>query len=315
MIKLFKSLIKGKEDSSNNKEQKNFEILKYDGMRAQRMGRIDYAIKCFTGALDIQEDFETLHFLSQIYTQTGELDKARKLLERMAELEPELTATHLTLANVYYMLEEYSLMAEAAQHAIQLENENSLAYYLLAKATYRQKDLIHTIAHLTKAIALKEDFLEALLMRAEVLTDMQQYEEALKDIETVLHHHAEEETALLLQGKIKEATGLAEEAEQLYRQVTELNPFNEHAYINLGQLFIAQKKLGEAITLLDEAVELNPNSAQAFHERGRAKLLNGDKEGSAEDMKTALQLKPENIEKLSGQFNNQQPKSSDILGL
>ena len=56
----FKSFFSGKSDSPANEkqknEQKNFEIFKYDGMRAQRMGRTDYAIKCFTEALAIQED-------------------------------------------------------------------------------------------------------------------------------------------------------------------------------------------------------------------------------------------------------------------
>ena len=43
----FKSFFSGKSDSPANEkqknEQKNFEIFKYDGMRAQRMGRTDYA--------------------------------------------------------------------------------------------------------------------------------------------------------------------------------------------------------------------------------------------------------------------------------
>jgi hypothetical protein len=34
-----------------------------------------------------------------------------------------------------------------------------------------------------------------------------------------------------------------------------------------------------------EAIELNPNFGAAYHERGRAKLLNGDKDGSIEDIK------------------------------
>ena len=41
----FKSFFSGKSDSPANEkqknEQKNFEIFKYDGMRAQRMGRTD----------------------------------------------------------------------------------------------------------------------------------------------------------------------------------------------------------------------------------------------------------------------------------
>ena len=66
-------------------------------MRAQRMGRTDYAIKCFTEALAIQEDFETMGYLAQVYTQTSELDEAHKLLERMTEIEPEHISTYLIL--------------------------------------------------------------------------------------------------------------------------------------------------------------------------------------------------------------------------
>ena len=47
---LFKSLFGGNNTPETEKEKndkKNFEILKYDGIRAQRMGKLPYAIKCF----------------------------------------------------------------------------------------------------------------------------------------------------------------------------------------------------------------------------------------------------------------------------
>lgn len=69
----FKSFFSGKpanpEEEKQKNNQKNFEIFKYDGMRAQRMGRADYAIKCFTEALALQEDFETMGYLAQVYIQ------------------------------------------------------------------------------------------------------------------------------------------------------------------------------------------------------------------------------------------------------
>ena len=37
---------------------KNFDILKYDGVRALKTQRYDYAIECFRHALDINEDLE-----------------------------------------------------------------------------------------------------------------------------------------------------------------------------------------------------------------------------------------------------------------
>lgn len=320
MANFFKTLFGGKsqqigQDNQQTTDQKNFEILKYDGLRAQRTGRIAYAVKCFTEALALEEDFETMGYLSQIYTQTGELEKARQLLQRLTEMEPHMVNTFLSLAQVCFMQEDYTAMEEAAQKAIALDNENTTAYYLLAKARKAQNDAIMSIAHLTKAIALKEDFIEARLLRADVLIDLKHYKEATEDVEAVLKVLPDEEVALIHQGQIAEATGEEAKAEEHYRRVTDVNPFNEQAYLHLGELYIKQRKLTEAIDLFNEAIELNPNFAQAYHERGRAKLLNGDKEGSIADMKMSLELNPNEGSALNGEFNNQQGASTNVLGL
>ncbi len=63
---------------------------------------------------------------------------------------------------------------------------------------------------------------------------MQQYKEAMEDIDTILAQDPEDESAILLRGKIEEATGDKEKAESSYQKVTELNPFNEQAFLYLG---------------------------------------------------------------------------------
>lgn len=319
MPNFFKSFFSGKSESPESEKQKtakkNFEIFKYDGLRAQRMGRPDYAIKCFTEALAIEEDFETLGYLSQLYIQLAELDKAHETLNRMVELEPTLSSTYLTIAHLDYMREDYPGMEAAAKKAIELEEGNAAAHYLLGKAKMGMNDDLMSVAHLTKAITLKEDYIEARLLRAEALLKMNQLNEAAEDIEAILAQNPDEEAAVLLHGKLKEAQGDAEAAEADYQSIIDINPFNEQAYLNLGQLFITQKKLPEAICLFDEAIELTPNFAAAYHERGRAKLLNGDKDGSIEDMKKALELNPKEGENLNGQFNNLGPKPETLPGI
>lgn len=319
MPNFFKSFFSGKSETPESEKQKNdrkrFEIFKYDGLRAQRMGRPDYAVKCFTEALAIEEDFETMGYLSQLYIQTGETEKAHELLNQMTVMEPGITQTFLTLANVCFIQEDYKGMEKAASEAIAIEEGNAIAHYLLGKARKGQEDGLMAIAHLTKAIALKDDFTEARLMRAEALLKMRQYKETMEDIDAVLAQNPEEETAILLRGKVKEANGQEEEAESDYKLVTEINPFNEQAYLYLGQLFINRKKLAEAINLFDEAVELNPSFAEAYKERGRAKLLNGDKEGSVEDMKKSLELNPKEETGLNGEFKNLGPKPEALPGI
>lgn len=315
----FNSFFSGKSESpvdeKQKNNQKNFEIFKYDGMRAQRMAQADYAIKCFTEALALQEDFETMGYLVQVYMQTGSLDKGRKLLERMIKLEPDHTSTYLKLANLCYMQEDYSSMAEAARKAIGIEEGNAMAHYLLGKADNGQNGVM-CIAHLTKAIAMKGDFVEARLLRAEALEKTRQYKEAMEDIDAILEHNAEDENALLLRGKIKEATGAQEEAEADYLDVTELNPFNEQAFLYLGRLYITQNKLVEAIALFDEAIELNLNFAEAYHERAHAKLLSGDKEGSVEDLDRELEIKCKETPDSNRKYDHQPGgNTGNVLGL
>ena len=78
-----------------------------------------------------------------------------------------------------------------------------MAHYLLGKANHGLDNGIMAIAHLTKAIVLKDDFTEARLLRAEALYKMQQFAEAMEDIEAILAQNPDEEAALLLRGKIK----------------------------------------------------------------------------------------------------------------
>ncbi|WP_321479157.1 tetratricopeptide repeat protein [uncultured Bacteroides sp.] len=318
MGNFFKSLFTGKEINQEEEElkkaKKNFEILKYDGLRASRMGRTDYAETCFQKALEIQKDFETMDYLSQLYIQTGNLEKARETLEEMITIEPSIIRTFLTLTHVCFMQEAYSEMREYALKAVEIENENATALYQLAKAEKGLNDELGAIANLTKALLQKEDFTEALLLRAEILLDMHQYEEAQKDIKAILTHASDDENALILQGKLYSAINKDTEAEETYRKVTSLNPFNEQAYLALGKLYIARKELDNAISLLDEAIEVNPNFDTAYHERGRAKLLNGDKDGSIEDMKTAMELNSKQAENINGQFDNQKEKFDNLLG-
>lgn len=306
MANFFTSLFSGKNNNTESEQQKNnrkkFEMFKFDGLRAQRIGRMDYALKCFNEALAIEEEFETMGYLSQLYIGLGELAEARKLLEKMHDKEPEATAPLLVLANVCYMQEDYSAMEQAARTAIGLDAGEAVAHALLGKARKALSDNLMAIAHLTQAIALKEDFHEALLLRAESLLTMQQYAEAGKDLTAILESNPEDEAALLLRGRLFENNEQKTEAEAVYRNVIELNPFHEQAYLHLARLFLAQKKVTEAVAVLDDAIELNPQSAEAYKMRGEAKFINGDKDGSVEDLKRALELKPEEGAALNGKF-------------
>src|SRR3712207_7032760 len=93
-----------------------------------------------TEALAIEEEFETMSYLSRLYIGMGEMEKARTLLEKMGKMEPHFADTFLTLANVCYMQEDYRGMEEAANRAIGIEEANAVAHFLLGKARKSRND-------------------------------------------------------------------------------------------------------------------------------------------------------------------------------
>ena len=298
---IFSSLFGG---SKKTEEEKNFDILKYDGIRAMRIGKLTYALKCFEEATAIQEDLETMQHQANTYIRVNRMDDARQLMNRMTEIASDQPLVFQSLASLCYMQEDYKGMDEACRKALALNDQDPATYFLSAKAAVGLSNGIQAIAMLTKAIMLNEEFVEAYQMRAEILWTMRQAKDANEDIEKLLSMNPEDENALLLKGEILAVSGEEEKALALIDQVLALNPFSEKAYILKGSYFLAKQAFDKALGVYDEALEINPNFAQAYHERGRVKLAKGDKQGSMEDMKRAIELSPENGANISGEYNN-----------
>ena len=71
-----------------------------------------------------------------------------------------------------------------------------------------------------------------------------------------------------------------------------------------ANVLVAKGQQSEALAIYDKMVEHNPFSIEAFKERGALRLAMGDKAGAEEDMKQLLELDPNALDSISGQFGN-----------
>lgn len=301
-----KSIDQDNTKADDKNQEKNFDILKYDGLRAQQIGKFDYAICCYNKALELNEEFETLNYLVSAYIQKGMFDEAHAATKRMILQEPENLQAYIAEMNVCFMQESYPEVVKQANYILSVDAKSHPAQFIQAKALKMSKDLFGALIALTKTIALKDDFLEAYLLRAEVLHDLHQEKEAMEDIEKALSLAPEDENAFLLRGEINESLGDAKQAKLDYSQTLDLNPFNEHALLLLGQLYIKENELEEAILFFTDVIDSNPDFGKAYTERGRAYYLKGDKKAAAEDMKRGIELNPEGEEakRFEGEIKN-----------
>ncbi len=306
---ILNKLFGGAKNAEHSEDEKKFDILKYDGIRALNIGKLAYAVKCLEEAVGLKAESEAYSKLADAYLRMDKEEDALHTLERYAEALPEDPRVHCMLAQYHYEHADYATMKKSSDRALALAPQSPAVLYLCAEAAVGLNDVMDAIVKLTQAIAQKEDYAEAYLLRAQVLWGMKQAREALADVEKLLTLNVDDEQALLLKSRILASTGHKEEAIALLRQVLTTDPFFDDAYLTLGTLYLTDKDFDAAIGVYDEAIDINPMFAQAYHERGRVKLLKGDKDGSVEDIKRAMELAPEKAAAVSGEYHNfEQPQ-------
>lgn len=259
-MNFFKALFGGKEEKPEDRkraeEERDFDVLKYDGVRALRSGQHDYAIQCFTHALGMKEDLEIRDYMSQALIRADRLPEAYEQLMKIAEAQPDNLQVLIRMANVAYMMEDYTAVADASEKALMIDDKCVEALFFYAKACIGHGDTTNAVAMLTKAICLKPDYTEAYLLRGETLLSAGETAEADEDVCRLMKEHPENEDILILKARIERAKG---------------NP-------------------SEAISYYGKAIDTNPFNANAYRERGKLRIDNGDESGGQADYRQAKEL-------------------------
>lgn len=268
------NLLFGSDEKTPEQEQaaeisKKFDLFKYDGVKAMKMGQVDYAVRCFTEALAIQEDGECMDYLAQCYMRAGQLDEAMATLNRLAELVPDNIGVYLQMARLAFMQEDYEAMAATCAKAMEIEPESATAHLLNGQAQVGQGKMIEAVAMFTKAISLNEALGDAYLHRGSLLLKMGDVQSADADADYLLSVVPDNEEVLMLKARIEHAKGKAAEAIAIYNKVIDVNPFN----------------------------------ADAYKERGKVKFELGDTIGAKEDVEKLLELMPDALSNVSGDYS------------
>jgi tetratricopeptide (TPR) repeat protein len=257
------------EEEKRDAEAKQFDLMKYDGVKAMRIGQFEYAEKCFREALKVHEDLEIHDYLSQTLMHLNRLQESLEELLLISREQPDNQSVILQAAHVAYMLEDYAQMHSLAEQAQALDPENATAYYQMAQADLGLGDLVNGIAQLTKAIVLNENHGDARLLRSKTLLMMGDLDGAEQDANWLLEHTEDEEDVLLTVARIAHAKGNDDDALNIYNKVVDVNPFQIDAY----------------------------------RERGQIKFDRGDKDGAQEDMQKVLELNPNETADVNGDYS------------
>jgi len=223
-------------------------------------------------------------------------------------------------------LQNHSQAIADIDDALKLKPEFTDLYYTKTAILKSAKKYDEAIVWANKGLKLKPEYEDLMLLKTEVFCSQKKYQNAVDYLDTILKVNPQNKQALNKQGFAYGRLKKYEESIKYFTKVIELDPQNADAFfdraitkadmkdfdgaladINRGMeidtlskwigynniaFFIKfeQKDYTGAIEYFNKAIELNPNFAYAYNNRGYAKMQLGDLSGARKDITKSLEM-------------------------
>ena len=206
---------------------------------------------------------DAAYLLAYVLFCEDQPNESLKLYAEASKLKPPAADDLKIVALNYVLLKDYTSASRQLEEAIRLEPGNSEARYHLGRVRYQQNEFDQAIAA---------------------------FREVLKHDPTNVK--AEDNLGLSLEGK-----GQVEDAVLAYRRAIRLDRASllrtEQPYLDLGILLGKRNQSTEAVTLLEEALQIAPNSQPAHRELGKTCFSLNRIEDAQREAERATQLDPQ----------------------
>ncbi len=201
--------------------------------------------------------------LARLHLRQRALDKALTYAQQAIGLQPQSVVAHDLLARIYLAqgaLDKAKVEVDQIQKAFPNE---AIGYNLGALAQIAAKQPQAARASYEKALSIAPANLEALTGVVTLDAAAGRVKDAVARVDGMMARQEPSSDLLMLAARAKAAAGDSQAAEELLQRAITIDPDRLQAYGLLGQLYVQQKRLGEALDRFKEIATRNPKSIAA----------------------------------------------------
>lgn len=251
------------------------------------------AFKDITSALELDSTYSGYHVtLSDVYLGMGKLQKTVQSLEKAIELDHDNTEAYLKLAEMSIVIRDYKQALAYIDLALQVDELLEKAYMLRGVILMENGDTLRGIRNFQKAIDVNQEYLEAHVQLGTIFA-MKKNDLAIDYFNNALNIDPLNIDVNYYLGMYYQETGRYEKAIQSYNFILGQQPDFYIANYNIGYIHLVYlNDYPAAVDYFTRTIELNPEYAEAYYNRGFAYELMKDAERSRKDYEKTLELHP-----------------------
>lgn len=201
------------------------------GIQAIQEENYEKAMELFTKAIEESPE-EAIGYINfgNLLASMNENERAERFFQKAITLDEQAATAFYSLANLYYNAERYAEAAKLYEKAISNGIEGPDAYFMLGKSFDKEGHTKLALPYLQRAYELDASDIQIKLTYGIALASMEMFEQA----------------------------------EPVFKEITEVDPENADAHYNLGVLYaVSTSDTEAALKHLKEAFTIQPNYDQA----------------------------------------------------
>lgn len=280
--------------------------LKFDALRALKIGEVDFAIRALRTSLEEIDDPECRLYLAQALQRKPDLAGSLAELTTILEAYPDYPMALYEATKVSNGLDQHSETIAYAERALATELETAQQaelHRMKAQAQLALSESEQALATIDQALQLTDEVPLYWLIKVKVLIALERWEDALAVALETAQKFPEEERAYLYEGLITYHEGDKERAERAFRQVVETDPFNVEGYMHLTHLVEELRGKEAAADEMEQALDMIPQPTRALLDYAALLYKECDRTEQYEGVQQLLADLPEDAETKAGEVN------------
>lgn len=280
--------------------------LKFDALRALKIGEVDFAIRALHTSLEEIDDPECRLYLAQALQRKPDLAGSMAELTTILEAYPDYPMALYEATKVSNGLDQHSETIAYAERALATELETAQQaelHRMKAQAQLALGESEQALATIDQALQLTDEVPLYWLIKVKVLIALERWEDALAVALETAEKFPEEERAYLYEGLITYHEGDKERAERAFRQVVETDPFNVEGYMHLTHLVEELRGKEAAANEMEQALDMIPQPTRALLDYAALLYKECDRTEQYEGVQQLLADLPEDAETKAGEVN------------
>lgn len=269
-------------------------VLLYDiGYCYEKLGQIEKSIEYYKQYLDREPFSENAWYnLGILYNKKEEFDNAIDAYEFAIAINPEFSVAYFNIANALSNKEEYHKAILNYKEYLKFDDTSVEVVTFIGDCYENLGEYDLAIKYYDQAISKDEYYADALFGKANVMFSMDKSDLALKYIERAILIDEMNAEYYYILGNILNQIDQKEKALSAYKKAYGINPDELDYIIAFAEALVHNKKISEAINLLNESIKDNADNAVLYYQLSACNFLAGENDKALRCFESGLKINP-----------------------